>query len=147
MSPSVYFRRFEGEIFLNFEKEDHVKKFLKYINYHHQNIRKSRPEVFCEKGVLRNFAKFTGKHLCQGLFFNKVVGGASGGCFSNIKFVFVEEHNEKIAFLVISIARVENGLQISLLQKKKTTTTSGVYLNFNRHLPPEYKNGLLHTLL
>ena len=38
--------------------------------------RSSRPEVFCEKGVLRNFAKFTGKHLCQSLFFNKVAGGA-----------------------------------------------------------------------
>ena len=25
-----------------------------------------------EKGVLRNFAKFTAKHLCQSLFFNKV---------------------------------------------------------------------------
>ena len=25
----------------------------------------SCPEVFCKKGVLRNFAKFTGKHLCQ----------------------------------------------------------------------------------
>ena len=25
-----------------------------------------------EKGVLINFAKFTGKHLCQRLFFNKV---------------------------------------------------------------------------
>ena len=24
------------------------------------------------KGVLRNFAKFSGKHLCQSLFFNKV---------------------------------------------------------------------------
>ena len=24
------------------------------------------------KGVLRNFAKFTGKHLCQSFFFNKV---------------------------------------------------------------------------
>ena len=32
----------------------------------------SRPEVFCKKGVLRNFTKFTGKHLCQSLFFNKV---------------------------------------------------------------------------
>ena len=28
-------------------------------------FRSSRPEVFCKKGVLRNFAKFTGKHLCQ----------------------------------------------------------------------------------
>ena len=38
------------------------------------NDRSSRPDVFCEKGVLRNFAKFTGKHLCQSLFFNKVAG-------------------------------------------------------------------------
>ena len=30
--------------------------------------------MFCEKGVLRNFIKFTGKHLCQSLFFNKVAG-------------------------------------------------------------------------
>ena len=28
----------------------------------------------CKKGVLRNFTKFTGKHLCQGLFFNEVAG-------------------------------------------------------------------------
>ena len=34
----------------------------------------SRPEVFCKKGVLRYFAKSTGKHLCQNLFFNKVAG-------------------------------------------------------------------------
>ena len=26
------------------------------------------------KGVLRNFPKFTGKHLCQSLFFNKAAG-------------------------------------------------------------------------
>ena len=26
------------------------------------------------KGVLSNFAKFTGKHLCQSLFFNEVAG-------------------------------------------------------------------------
>ena len=32
------------------------------------NHRHSRREVFCEKGVLRNFAKFTGKHLCQSFF-------------------------------------------------------------------------------
>ena len=30
--------------------------------------------MFCKKGVLRNFAKFTGKHLCQRLFCNKVAG-------------------------------------------------------------------------
>ena len=39
--------------------------------------RSSRLDVLCQKGVLRHFAKFTGKHLCQGLFFNKVAGGAT----------------------------------------------------------------------
>ena len=38
--------------------------------------RSSRPEVFCERGVLKNFAKCTGKHLCQSLFLNKVAGDA-----------------------------------------------------------------------
>ena len=27
-----------------------------------------------KKGVLKNFGKFTGKHLCQGAFFNKIAG-------------------------------------------------------------------------
>ena len=30
--------------------------------------------ISVRKGILRNFAKFTGKHLCQSLFFNKVGG-------------------------------------------------------------------------
>ena len=33
-----------------------------------------RNPVFCKKGFLRNCIKFTGKHLCQSLFFNKVAG-------------------------------------------------------------------------
>ena len=32
------------------------------------------PKAFCKKSVLRNFAKFTGKHLCESPFFNKVAG-------------------------------------------------------------------------
>ena len=35
--------------------------------------RSSHPE-FCKKGVLKNFEKFTAKHLFQSLFFNKVAG-------------------------------------------------------------------------
>ena len=27
-----------------------------------------------EKGVLKNIVKFTRKHLCQGIFFNKIAG-------------------------------------------------------------------------
>ena len=50
------------------------------------NVIYKLPEAVCKKseavakrcsvrkGVLRNFAKFTGKRLCQSLFFNKVAG-------------------------------------------------------------------------
>ena len=31
-------------------------------------VERSCPEVFCEKGVLKHFAKFIGKHLCPSLF-------------------------------------------------------------------------------
>ena len=37
-------------------------------------FQKQPPEVFYKRSVLRYFTKFTGKHLCQSLFFNKVAG-------------------------------------------------------------------------
>ena len=47
--------------------------FLRGFNFDTwQKSRSSRPEVFCKKGVHRNFAKFTRKRQCQSLFFNKV---------------------------------------------------------------------------
>ena len=39
-----------------------------------KNNRSSHERCPVRKGVLRNFAKFTGKQLCQSLFFNKVAG-------------------------------------------------------------------------
>ena len=36
--------------------------------------RNSHQRCSMKKGILRNFAKFTGKHLCQSLSFNKVAG-------------------------------------------------------------------------
>ena len=44
-------------------------KFSKHTLY-----RSSHPEVFCKKGVLKNFAKFTGKNTCSRVFFNKIGG-------------------------------------------------------------------------
>ena len=37
-------------------------------------IQKQSSGDVLQKGILENFAKFTGKHLCQSLFFNKVAG-------------------------------------------------------------------------
>ena len=44
------------------------------LSWYRQLYRSIRLEVFWKKGIFRNFAKFTGKHLRQSLFFNKVAG-------------------------------------------------------------------------
>ena len=62
---TVFVRNFDLAIFITCMSKFDIQS---------TNDRNSRPEVFCKKVVLRNFAKFTGKHLCQSLFFNKVAG-------------------------------------------------------------------------
>ena len=39
-----------------------------------KQFKSSHLQVFYKKDVLKNFAKFTGKHLSQSLFLNKVAG-------------------------------------------------------------------------
>ena len=56
-----------------FEKP-HISRYEMFFDWMKMSERNSRPEVFCKKDVLRNFAKFTGKHLCQNHFLNKVAG-------------------------------------------------------------------------
>ena len=42
-----------------------MHRFLSFPSF---KMRSNCPEVFCKKGVLKNFTKLTGKHLCQSLF-------------------------------------------------------------------------------
>ena len=53
-----------------FNKNDCANKNYYVISL--SQYRSSHKRCSVRTGVLRNFAKFTGKHLCQGLFFNKV---------------------------------------------------------------------------
>ena len=55
-------------LFVHERSNAYMRKYSKLIN-RKSNYRSSCPEVFCKKGVIRNFAKFPGKHLCQSLFF------------------------------------------------------------------------------
>ena len=48
--------------------------------------RSSRPELFCKKDLLRNFAKFIGKHLCKSLVFNKIADLRSAGLQPGLQF-------------------------------------------------------------
>ena len=55
-----------------------IRKRLQYCEVY-ENTRSSYQRCYI-KGVLINFAKFTGKHLCQGLFLNKVAGLRPQAC-------------------------------------------------------------------
>ena len=79
-------------------------------------LRSSRPNLFCEKGVLRTFANFTGKHLRQTLFFNKVAGNACNfiqkrlwrKCFpvKFAKFLRTPFFTEQLWWLLLHISRI-----------------------------------------
>ena len=65
-----------------FHAVTHVSSFMSMA-------RSSRRDVLCKKCVLRKFEKFTGKHLCRSLFFNKVAGLFAWLCFPEFRFANV----------------------------------------------------------
>ena len=59
-----------ASLFYLFQKEVLYINFRKaYLGSCQTFTRSSRPEVFCKKGVITNFVKFTGKHVCKSLSF------------------------------------------------------------------------------
>ena len=98
---------------MNFFTGIMILDFLTQRLYHKKQLPRARsyltpcPEVFCKKGVLKNFTKFTGKHLCQSLFFNNVlinilkkktpaqVHSNSGGCLC---IIIWQEANNLLAY-------------------------------------------------
>ena len=94
-------------------------------------FRSNRQEVFCKIGVLRNIAKFTGKHLCQASFLIKLHAGPATllkkrpwhRCFPRnfAKFLrtpFLIEHLWPL--LLISVEKL---LMIDVCNHHKTFTT------------------------
>ena len=54
------------------KKETRIKKEIVEVLQQPSYRQKQPSRAVLWKGLLRNFTKFTGKHLCQSLFFNKV---------------------------------------------------------------------------
>ena len=71
-------------------------------------LRSSRPDSFCKKGVVRNFAKFTRKHLYQGLFLMAHVFSCE----------FCEISKNPFSYRTSKVAASENGIK----HKKATKT-------------------------
>ena len=96
-------------------------------------IQKQLPDVFGKKGVLRNFAKFTRKHLCQSLFFSKVAGLKPATllkqrlwhkCFpvKFAKFLIIPFLIEHLQWLLLQISKLEKiqAFQKLILREKFT---------------------------
>ena len=96
--------------------------------------RSSRPEVFCKNTVLRNFAKFKGKHLCQSIFFNNFFTEhlrwllliRSGKSFHPLQFIYsLPQKNHAYLNLVYSIChRVNIYRLVKLLVSSPPSTTT-----------------------
>ena len=102
-----------------------------------RTVRSSHRKCSLKKVVLRNFTKFTGKHLCQKLFFNIVAGlqlywqrgsGTGVSCeFCEIsKNTFSTEHLRTTASELCQIsrmvhfARIGNGFQTLTVFAKRS---------------------------
>ena len=74
--------------------------FACFTTYH--LLRRSRPEVFCKKGILRSFTKFTGKHLKPATLLKKRLWHR---CFpvNSVKFLRTPFYKEHLWWLLLFI--------------------------------------------
>ena len=117
------------------------------------NRYRNRIEVFCKKGVFRNFAKFTGKHVCQSLFFSKVAGtGTLAQVFScefceisKNTFLYRTPADIKFYVPVVTLLTQDN---TKLLQQLKSIFKRTIYwYRFQPKNPAKAQNQYLHFLI
>ena len=73
-------------------------------------FQKQAPEAFRKKGVLKNFAKFTGKHLYHSFFFNNVAGTAPAATLFSCEFceIFNNTYLYRTPLMVASEAQYDS---------------------------------------
>ena len=103
------------------------------------SIRSSHQRCSVKKGALKNFAKFTGKHLYQSLFLKKVAGSRPATCeFCEIfKDTFFTEHLWVNASTIFTIFRVGSTLPNVLM--KIRSSASHWYRTFEFRIKITYK--------
>ena len=66
----IFLKAYNSEIYSWFNQH-----FLRYrLSLNHSIYRSSHPDIFCNKGVLKNFRKFKEKNLCWSLSFTNIAG-------------------------------------------------------------------------
>ena len=91
--------------------------------------RSSRPRVFFEKSVLKNFAELIEKHLCQSLFFNKFAGLRSAIL---LKKRLLYKYFLSVVKFLSTLFFVEHLRWILLNQVRKETYLENIYEIFLR---------------
>ena len=87
------------------------------------------PEVFYKKGALKNFAKFTGKHLCRNHFFYKVAG-LRPATFLKKRFGHMCFPVNFVKFLRSSFYRTHSSGCLELYQKALVEFSCEKYVNY-----------------
>ena len=86
-----------------------------------RKFRSSRPEAFCKKSVLKNFAKFIGKHLFQRIFFNKALA---------CNFIKKESRAEVFS----CVCAISKNILFTLLLRWLFLKIEPLHLNFSKFL-------------
>ena len=102
-----------------------ILEYIKYTTiihfilclYKRTKFRSSHWMCSVRKGVLRNFAKFTGKHLCLGLVFNKVSGLRPATFLLVIRLLVLVEHFARSLETLLTTA----GTSFTLLSLNKNS--------------------------
>ena len=94
-------------------------------------FRSNHQRCSIKTGVLKNFAKFMGKHLCQSLFFNKVVG-LRHRCFpmNSAKFwraLFLQNTSRRLLLLIPQSQWVYIALDCFLWSYVKFCSVSDIF--------------------
>ena len=86
----------------------------------------SHLEVFCKKSVLKNVAKFPGKHLCQSLFFYTV---------PELKLKLFKRRNSLTGFFlwIIHLLLAASDRFRMFLRGKKNRITQKIYFNMEEY--------------
>ena len=109
--------------------------------------------MFCKKAVVRNFAKFTEKHLRQSLFFNKVAGLSTApllkkrpwhSCIPvNLAKFLTTPFLQNNVYVFLFIAAI----LIFFVFSSSNILTLWATLQFSDHSPRRYNVKLYNTLL
>ena len=89
--------------------------------------------MFYKKCILRNFAKFTGKHQCRSLFLNKIAGNAVPQTFIKNQITISLFGKTALAMMMMMMMLMKCFCAIVDHQKHYALISAGIIVKVPRH--------------